>query len=97
MIFCRKEIEGKELIKYFCVPCTPTKANGSRTRNLPEHAPEKWAQFKAYNKRDVEVEMAIQDKLRKFPVPDLYGRNTPSTNRLTTVELLLIWRLWITQ
>lgn len=62
--------EGKELIKYFCVPCAPTKANGYRTRNLPEHAPEKWAQFKAYNKRDVEVEMAIQDKLRKFPVPD---------------------------
>ena len=62
--------EGKELIKYFCVPCTPTKANGFRTRNLPEHAPEKWAQFKAYNKRDVEVEMSIQDKLRKFPVPD---------------------------
>ena len=62
--------EGKELIKYFCVPCVPTKANGFRTRNLPEHAPEKWAQFKAYNKRDVEVEMAIQDKLRKFTVPD---------------------------
>lgn len=62
--------EGKELIKYFCVPCAPTKANGGRTRNLPEHAPEKWAQFKAYNKRDVEVEMSIQDKLRKFPVPD---------------------------
>lgn len=62
--------EGKELIKYFCVPCNPTKANGFRTRNLPEHAPEKWAQFKAYNKRDVEVEMSIQDKLRKFPVPD---------------------------
>ena len=62
--------EGKELIKYFCVPCNPSKANGFRTRNLPEHAPEKWAQFKAYNKRDVEVEMAIQDKLRKFPVPD---------------------------
>ena len=62
--------EGKELIKYFCVPCAPTKANGGRTRNLPEHVPEKWAQFKAYNKRDVEVEMAIQDKLRKFPVPD---------------------------
>ena len=62
--------EGKELIKYFCVPCIPTKANSGRTRNLPEHAPEKWAQFKAYNKRDVEVEMAIQDKLRKFPVPN---------------------------
>ena len=62
--------EGKELIKYFCVPCAPTIANGGRTRNLPEHAPEKWAQFKAYNKRDVEVEMSIQDKLRKFSVPD---------------------------
>lgn len=62
--------KGKDLIKYFCVPCAPTKANGYRTRNLPEHAPEKWAQFKAYNKRDVEVEMSIQDKLRKFPVPD---------------------------
>ena len=52
--------EGKELIKYFCVPCAPTKANGGRMRNLPRHAPEKWAQFKAYNKRDVEVEMSIQ-------------------------------------
>ena len=62
--------EGKELIKYFCVPCAPTIANGGRTRNLPEHAPEKWAKFKAYNKRDVEVEMSIQDKLRKFSVPD---------------------------
>ena len=62
--------EGKELIKYFCVPCAAIKANGGRTRNLPEHAPEKWAQFKAYNKRDVEVEMSIQDKLSKFPVPD---------------------------
>ncbi len=62
--------EGKDLIKYFCVPCAPTKVNGYRTRNLPKHAPEKWAQFKTYNKRDVEVEMSIQDKLRKFPVPD---------------------------
>lgn len=62
--------EGKDLIKYFCVPCAATKANGGRTRNLPKHAPEKWVQFKAYNKRDVEVEMSIQDKLRKFPVPE---------------------------
>mgnify|MGYP002553592092 CR=1 FL=1 len=70
--------EGKELIKYFCVPCTPTKANGGRTRNLPIHAPEKWAQFKAYNKRDVEVEMSIQDKLRKFPVLDfVWGELVP--------------------
>ena len=62
--------EGKDLIKYFCVPCAATKANGGRTRNLPKHAPEKWVQFKAYNKRDVEVEMSIQNKLRKFPVPE---------------------------
>ena len=62
--------EGKELIKYFCVPCAPTKANGGRMRNLPRHAPEKWAQFKAYNKRDVEVEMSIQNKLRKFSAPE---------------------------
>lgn len=62
--------EGKELIRYFCVPCRPTKANGNRTRNLPEHDLEKWETFKAYNKRDVEVEMSIQDRLKKYPVPD---------------------------
>lgn len=62
--------EGKDLIRYFCVPCKPTKANGGRTRNLPEHDAEKWETFKAYNKRDVEVEMSIQDRLRKYPVPD---------------------------
>ncbi len=62
--------EGKDLIRYFCIPCVPTKANGGRTRNLPVHAPEKWEFFKAYNKRDVEVEMSIQNKLHKFPVPD---------------------------
>lgn len=61
--------EGKELIRYFCVPCKPTKANGGRTRNLPEHDMEKWETFKAYNKRDVEVEMSIQDRLKKYPVP----------------------------
>lgn len=62
--------EGKDLIKYFCVPCAPTKANGQRTRNLPSHAPDKWETFKAYNKRDVETEIQIQEKLSKFPVPD---------------------------
>lgn len=62
--------EGKALIKYFCVPCKPTKTNGSRTRNLPQHDISKWATFKAYNRRDVEVEMAIQERLRKFPVPN---------------------------
>ena len=66
----QKLTEGKELIRYFCSPCKPTAANGQRTRNLPQHAPDKWAAFKAYNKRDVEAEMSIQDKLAKFPVPD---------------------------
>ena len=62
--------EGKDLIRYFCSPCKPTKSNGGRTRNLPEHDPEKWSLFKSYNKRDVEVEMAIQKRLSKYPVPD---------------------------
>ena len=62
--------EGKDLIRYFCVPCKATKANGGRTRNLPKHDREKWKRFKSYNQRDVEVEMSIQEKLRNFPVPD---------------------------
>ena len=62
--------EGKDLIKYFCVPCKPTKSNGGRTRNLPHHAPDKWAVFKSYNKRDVLTEMGIKEKLHKFPVPE---------------------------
>ena len=62
--------EGKDLIRYFCVSCKPTKVNGGRTRNLPEHDMEKWNLFKFYNKRDVEVEMSIQDRLKKYPVPD---------------------------
>ena len=66
----QKMKEGKDLIKYFCCPCRPTKSNGGRTRNLPEHAPEKWETFKAYNKRDVEVELAIKQRLAKYPVPD---------------------------
>ena len=66
----QKMKEGKDLIKYFCCPCKPTKVNGGRTRNLPEHAPDKWEIFKAYNRRDVEVELSIKQKLLKFPVPD---------------------------
>ena len=62
--------EGKDLIRYFCVPCKPTKSNGGRTRNLPEHDPEKWELFKFYNRRDVEVEQSIQKKLHNFMVPD---------------------------
>ena len=65
----QKMKEGKDLIRYFCSPCKATKVNGGRTRNLPEHAPDKWEVFKAYNKRDVDVEMAIKQKLSRFPVP----------------------------
>ena len=66
----QKLTEGKDLIRYFCVSCKPTKANGGRMRNLPEHDMEKWQRFKAYNLRDVETEMQIQQRLVKFPVPD---------------------------
>lgn len=66
----QKLTEGKELIKYFCTPCDPTKVNGGRTRNLPQHDIEKWNRFKVYNIRDVEVEMQIQERLQKFPVPE---------------------------
>ena len=66
----QKLTEGKDLIKYFCQPCAPTKSNGQRTRNLPKHAPDKWLTFKKYNIRDVETEMSIQARLSKYPVPD---------------------------
>ncbi|WP_429143106.1 DNA polymerase [Anaerotaenia torta] len=66
----QKMKEGKDLIRYFCVPCKPTKSNGNRTRNLPIHDATKWKSFISYNRRDVEVEMAIQKKLANFPVPE---------------------------
>lgn len=66
----QKLSEGKSLIKYFCLPCNPTKVNGGRTRNYYFHDEEKWSQFKEYNKRDVEVEMAIQERLSKFKVSE---------------------------
>lgn len=66
----QKMKEGRDLIRYFCVPCKETKTNGGRTRNFPNHAPDKWNLFKSYNKRDVEVEMAIQERLQKYPVPE---------------------------
>lgn len=66
----QKMKEGKDLIRYFCVPCKPTKTNGGRIRNLPEHDREKWETFKSYNKRDVEVELAVKDRLTKYPVPE---------------------------
>ena len=62
--------EGKDLIRYFCTPCKPTKSNGGRSRNIPQHDSEKWIRFKEYNRRDVEVEMAIKKRLVKYPVPD---------------------------
>lgn len=66
----QKMKEDRDLIRYFCVPCKETKSNGGRTRNLPQHAPDKWTLFKSYNKRDVEVEMAIQERLKNYPVPE---------------------------
>lgn len=74
----QKLTEGKDLIRYFCVPCNPTKVNGNRTRNLPSDAPEKWERFRFYNIRDVEVEMQIEQKLIKFPVLGFHlGRISP--------------------
>lgn len=66
----QKLSEGKDLIKYFCQPCAPTKSNGQRTRNRPKHSPDKWLAFKRYNIRDVETEMSIQARLSKYPVPN---------------------------
>lgn len=66
----QKMSEGRDLIRYFCIPCGPSKANGGRTRNLPSHAPDKWSLFRKYNIRDVETEMQIQERLLKFPVPE---------------------------
>lgn len=71
----KKLTEGKELIRYFSVPCKATQSNGGRTRNLPEHALEKWESFKAYNLRDVEAELSIQAKLHKFPMPEEEWQN----------------------
>lgn len=66
----QKMKEGKDLIRYFCVPCKPTKANGGRTRNFPHHAPEKWELFKRYCQRDVEVEQAICHRLRNYTISE---------------------------
>jgi len=65
----QKDKKGKQLIRYFCIPCKPTKTNGGRTRNLPEHAPDKWKEFKAYCKMDVQVERSLAKKFRTFPLP----------------------------
>jgi len=66
----QKMSEGKPLIRYFCIPCKPTAANGGRTRNLPTDAPDKWEMFKQYNIRDVEVELEIRKKIKDYPIPE---------------------------
>jgi len=90
----QKMKEGKELIRYFCVPCKPTKANGGRTRNLPRHAPEKWELFKTYCKRDVDVEKAIRRKLHNFPIPEsemeLYRLDQRINDRGVLVDMGLV-------
>ena len=90
----RKISEGKDLIKYFCQPCAPTKTNGQRTRNHPFHAPDKWAMFKKYNVRDVETEMGIQQRLTKFPVPaqiwDEYHMDQEINDRGVRLDMELV-------
>ena len=90
----QKMKEGKELIRYFCVPCKPTKANGGRTRNLPWHAPEKWELFKTYCKRDVDVEKAIRQKLHHFPIleseMEMYRLDQEINDRGVLVDLALV-------
>lgn len=90
----QKMDEGKELIKYFCVPCVPTKSNGGRLRNYPHHDPEKWELFKKYNKRDVEVELAIKKKLTRFPVPEFvweeYHLDQQINDRGIAVDMKLV-------
>ena len=90
----KKMSEGKELIRYFCIPCKPTKANGGRTRNMPSDAPEKWELFKSYCIRDVVVEMEIRDKLKNFPIPEkeqrLYCMDQRINDRGIMVDMGLV-------
>ena len=90
----QKLTEGKDLIKYFCQPCAPTKANGERTRNYPYHAPDKWSAFKKYNIRDVEAEMSIQARLAKFPVSesiwDEYHLDQEINDRGVALDMALV-------
>ncbi len=81
--------EGKDLIRYFSMPCNPTKTNGGRTRNLPEHDPEKWKLYKAYNKRDVETEMAIQERLESFPMLDMEWENYHRDQQINDLGILI--------
>ena len=90
----QKLAEGKDLIRYFCTPCKPTKVNGGRTRNLPFHDEDKWRLFKFYNQRDVEVEMSIHEKLKRFPVPefvwDEYHRDQIINDRGIEVDMAIV-------
>lgn len=90
----QKLTEGKDLIRYFCSPCKPTATNGQRTRNLPEHAPDKWEAFKAYNRRDVETELSIHDRLAKFPVPENvweeYAHDQEINDRGVALDMALV-------
>ena len=92
----QKLTEGKDLIKYFCQPCAPTKSNGQRTRNLPKHAPDKWLAFRRYNIRDVETEMSIQARLSKYPVPDSvweeYHLDQEINDRGVGLDMELVWQ-----
>lgn len=90
----KKMEEGKDLIRYFSVPCKPTQANGGRTRNLPRHAPEKWATYKAYNAQDVETERAVCHALLRHPLPEhewaLYALDQRINDRGVRVDRLLV-------
>lgn len=86
----KKKLEtGKDLIKFFSVPCKPTKTNGGRTRNLPEHDREKWQQFITYNARDVETEMDIMEKVARFPVPDFLWKQYAQDQRINDLGIEL--------
>ena len=90
----QKMAEGKNLIPYFCSPVKPTKTNGGRTRNLPQHDPEKWERFKQYNARDVEVEREIRQKLSRYPLPameqKLYALDQEINDRGVRVDMDLV-------
>ena len=90
----QKLTEGKDLIRYFCSPYKPTATNGQRMRNRPEHAPDKWEAFKAYNRRDVETELSIQERLAKFPVPDTvwaeYTHDQEINDRGVALDMALV-------
>ena len=90
----KKMEEGKDLIRYFSAPCKPTRTNGGRTRNLPQHAPEKWAMYKKYNAQDVETERAVYHALLKHPLPEhewvLYALDQRINDRGVRIDRLLV-------